>query len=323
MTSTLDEYEFKEYKLATIRNLIIEVEHTGKRIPVEEIDSTVAALELLNALAPKINIPIGTNGVLIRKVTRKMLLPNQSLGLAGIEDGETLIADFERTAGGGIAINSYRDIQIINAVLRHDLVASYHPYALYAIILYTAADKNLADFVRNNFHELHSLAGYRCVFYIIEKPDPKWLPIMREELTAKLGPHIERVWRILEKDQFLPVDSSSVYEIASRIGIKRAQIPCITFFSNLNSKELLVVPFDSLIDKNLAEANEQDFLQLFRDMFDRMDLVASKREDERVKEIKREIARMRTDRAISKIETIALPEAVKGLIGVIIKILIA
>jgi hypothetical protein len=37
--------------------------------------------------------------VLIRKLTRKQLLPNQSLGNAGIEDGETLLADFERTAG--------------------------------------------------------------------------------------------------------------------------------------------------------------------------------------------------------------------------------
>jgi hypothetical protein len=82
-----------------IRNLTIEVEHTGKRIPVEEIDEAVTSQEFLSALAGKINLPTGTRGVLIRRVTRKQLLPQQSLKQAGIEDGETLIADFERTAG--------------------------------------------------------------------------------------------------------------------------------------------------------------------------------------------------------------------------------
>lgn len=82
-----------------IRNLTIINESTGKRIPVEQVESDVTAEELLTALANKINLPAGTNGVLIRKLTRKQLLPHQSLESAGIEDGETLIADFERTAG--------------------------------------------------------------------------------------------------------------------------------------------------------------------------------------------------------------------------------
>ena len=88
--------------MANIRNLTIMVEHTGKRIPVEELESSVTAQELLDALASKINLPAGTNAVLVRKITRKQLLPNQALGDAGVEDGETLIADFERTAGKSI-----------------------------------------------------------------------------------------------------------------------------------------------------------------------------------------------------------------------------
>ncbi len=85
--------------MATIRNLTIMVEHTGKRIPVEEVDDTMTANELLTALANKVNLPAGTRGVLIRKMTRRQLLPDQSLQNAGVEDNETLIADFERTAG--------------------------------------------------------------------------------------------------------------------------------------------------------------------------------------------------------------------------------
>ena len=85
--------------MAKINNLTIMVEHTGKRIPVETLESSVTAQELLDALTSKINLPVGTNAVLIRKITRKQLLPHQALGDAGVEDDETLIADFERTAG--------------------------------------------------------------------------------------------------------------------------------------------------------------------------------------------------------------------------------
>jgi hypothetical protein len=85
--------------MAILTNLMIVVEHTGRRIPVNEIDSNVTATELLNALAGKINLPEGTRGVITRKKTYKQILPTQSLQSAGVESEETLIADFERTAG--------------------------------------------------------------------------------------------------------------------------------------------------------------------------------------------------------------------------------
>jgi len=85
--------------MASLRNLVVEVGETGKRIPIDEIDNTVNARELLVALAGKLSLPVGTNPVLIRKLTRKQLFPQQTLSDAGIESGETLLADFERTAG--------------------------------------------------------------------------------------------------------------------------------------------------------------------------------------------------------------------------------
>lgn len=85
--------------MAILRNLTIVVEHTGKRIPVNEIDGDVTATDLLNALAGKINLPEGTRGVITRKRTHKQILPTQSLQSAGVENDDTLIADFERTAG--------------------------------------------------------------------------------------------------------------------------------------------------------------------------------------------------------------------------------
>ena len=85
--------------MATIRDLIIVVETTGKKVPVNEVDGDVTAEELLSALEGKLNLPAGTKGQLIRRVNRKQILPNQTLESAGVQSNETLIADFVRTAG--------------------------------------------------------------------------------------------------------------------------------------------------------------------------------------------------------------------------------
>ncbi|RME60980.1 hypothetical protein D6779_01000 [Candidatus Parcubacteria bacterium] len=82
-----------------IRDITVIIEPTGKRVPIKEVGEAVTAEQLLRALADKINLPADTLGVLIRELTHKQFLPNQSLGDAGIEDGEKLIADFMRTAG--------------------------------------------------------------------------------------------------------------------------------------------------------------------------------------------------------------------------------
>lgn len=54
---------------------------------------------ILSAVAQKIKLPPGVVGTLIIKKTGKPIPPLMTLGEAGIEDNEVLIADFERTAG--------------------------------------------------------------------------------------------------------------------------------------------------------------------------------------------------------------------------------
>ncbi len=85
--------------MATLRDLTIVVEHTGKRIPVKEVDDQITAEELLIALGSKINLPEGTRGILTRKQTHKQVLPKQTLQAAGVTNEDILVADFERTAG--------------------------------------------------------------------------------------------------------------------------------------------------------------------------------------------------------------------------------
>ena len=85
--------------MAILRNLTIVVEHTGKRIPVNQVDDQMTAEELLKALAGKINLPEGTRGILTRKQTHKQILPQQTLQTAGVVSDDIITADFERTAG--------------------------------------------------------------------------------------------------------------------------------------------------------------------------------------------------------------------------------
>lgn len=85
--------------MAILTDLTIVVEHTGKRIPVNQVDDQMTAKELLAALAGKIDLPDGTRGILTRKYTHKQILPEQTLLAAGVTDKDILTADFERTAG--------------------------------------------------------------------------------------------------------------------------------------------------------------------------------------------------------------------------------
>jgi uncharacterized ubiquitin-like protein YukD len=91
--------------MGVIRNITIVVTNTGKRIGVEEIANSFTAVELIEAISNKINLPVGTRGIVIRILTRKQLLSGQTLKEAGIEDGETLEVDYDRTAGGYIDID--------------------------------------------------------------------------------------------------------------------------------------------------------------------------------------------------------------------------
>jgi hypothetical protein len=59
-------------------------------------------------------VPVQEQEVLIRKLTRRQLLPDQTLGHAGIQDGETLVVDIERRAGGCIRFYSNGNLKEID-----------------------------------------------------------------------------------------------------------------------------------------------------------------------------------------------------------------
>ena len=82
-----------------IRNLRIENSVSGKITPVPEVGSKVTASKLIEALKGKLDIPPGYSGKLTRARNNMELRPSQTLEDAGIEDGETLIADLDYVPG--------------------------------------------------------------------------------------------------------------------------------------------------------------------------------------------------------------------------------
>lgn len=85
--------------MATIRNLSIINQATNKVTPVQAIEGTVTAGELLSAYAQQIGLPDNTRGKLVRKVNQVELQSNQTLEAAGVGDNETLIAYIDMVPG--------------------------------------------------------------------------------------------------------------------------------------------------------------------------------------------------------------------------------
>lgn len=88
----------KELFSKKLRSIVIQSIITNKIVPIEEVCKSVTARELSDALESQIGMPTGTNMMFIRKSTRRRLHSlYESLGEAGIKDGEVLLADYEES----------------------------------------------------------------------------------------------------------------------------------------------------------------------------------------------------------------------------------
>ncbi len=76
-----------------IRDITLIIKGVNKQISLKEVDETTTGNDLLAHLANAMDSPTNLSSILIRKLTNRQLLPNQTLGNLGVEDGEVLIAD--------------------------------------------------------------------------------------------------------------------------------------------------------------------------------------------------------------------------------------
>lgn len=226
-------------------------------------DDVVERLKQNNFL---VEVDSGQVYVLQIKRTGSTIQPGQTLASAGVQEGDTIIAGTLTRGGGGIPIRSFREIQLIEGILNHnDLIESLDGCVLFAVILYTNEDKTIALYIREHVRELHSMSGNRCIFFVIEEPSSEWRIDVRKYLGALTDKYFDTIWKRLGADSFQPFDKSRAYEIAERFGVKPNQLPCIVFFSRLQSQESLIVELNQFLDT--TQGTEEEFAKLFRAVF--------------------------------------------------------
>jgi uncharacterized protein YegL len=76
-----------------IHDLVIVYEET--RLPIKQLPADKTAVQVLGAVANKLNLPSTATGTLYHKVTGKKFSPNETLLDAGIENGDVLEVRFE------------------------------------------------------------------------------------------------------------------------------------------------------------------------------------------------------------------------------------
>lgn len=229
---------------------------------------------LLPALITKMQLPVATYSLVVVE-SGKRIADDDTLASVGVRDGSIIGLVPDVSAGGGFFVSRYQDIQAILAYLiRAEVIVG----DIYAIFLYTSADNAIAEFIRTNFLELHRASGRSLFFFVLEQPKPEFLLAIRQELSNDLGPYsrnFRQVWRRLEDIQFEPVENmETIGFIRDKFNLNWSQLPCIIFFKDFDSKEILAVPFTRLLGCPTNTATDGDLLMMFRGLFDIVERVA-------------------------------------------------
>lgn len=220
---------------------------------------------------------------MVHKELGKKLSDDDTLASVGVREGDTirLVPDF--SAGGGFFVGNFHHIQAIHAYLSKSFPGlPGYSRALFAIFLYTSADKPLAEYIRANFLELHHWSGHRLFFFVFEQPKPEYMDAAQQELAQILGtrnPDYSQLKNRLSAIQYDPLTNpKAIREIIDTFKLNHSQLPCILFFSDFKGHEVLTVPFDRLLGGPIGAVPDDDFTTMFRSLFDAIDRVTEKYE---------------------------------------------
>ncbi len=129
--------------------------------------------------------------------------------------------------------------------------------AIYAFFLYSDEDTTIVHYVRKYFLEIDRMTGPDCRVFLVEKPPKNWL----EEAETR------EYWKEYNDKDFWegfrtvkPYKEGEAYSIAIKLGIPIDSLPCIVFFKDLNSYELLVY---KIINKSEPEQITRELRELF------------------------------------------------------------
>lgn len=249
----------------TAINITISYLPTGREVNVQ-LEDSITVNQLMGVLPHILNRRDYRGEWTVFMDGNPPLYGDISLQDSGVENGSVLKVVSSVRAGGGVFFREFRDIQFIEAIIRHsNVIQSLTGWILFSVFLYTTEDEKLALYLRDHVADLHKMSGNRCMFFAIEKPSNEWIQSARNYLGAFLGKQLDEVWEQLGPDSFRPFDKTEAYSIARNFNLLPRQLPCIIFFTNLESTTFLVVELGDYI--RLSSANTWEFSRFFRDLF--------------------------------------------------------
>lgn len=283
------------------------------------LPNSVPMNQLVPQLMSKLGITNSGSFTLQHKATGNLIAFTDTLETKNIINGDILRL-VQAPSAGGLPVRSYRDLQLVEAVLNNDhLINSADGSLWFGVILYTDEDENLVRFVRLYFRELLEMSGDNCLFFIIEKPDEKWIPDIKEKLGSLGGKYFDALWERLGTETFQPFDRVKSYEIARQFNVKPSLLPCVILFTELKTREALPIAINSFIKTKKADNDE--YTAFFRTLFSCVQSVSTKEKDalnELAKNITRE-RRKQMLKEVGSIEPTKLTTSLIEIIGTLIK----
>jgi hypothetical protein len=114
-------------------------------------------------------------------------------------------------------------------------------YEIYAFFLYTESDQTLAKYVREHYFEVEELTGRNCLVFFADKPQYWEDRLDKERYWEKIGISKE-LWKGFLNT--VPYRSEEIIRIADVFHVSVKNIPCIVFFPDLHSQEIVISQLD-------------------------------------------------------------------------------
>ena len=317
-----------------LRNITIFSKETGKKVLIEELDSSLTPREVTEKYADVLTFE-GVGGSFVRKLTRFEIQPENPIGDVDIQDGETFILLPPFLSGGGIAIRDYKDIHLLKYIIEKSRSSeplyyetTVRPPSLYAVILYTDQDKPLSSYIRENARELSIMSSFSendelyendLLFFVIEKPSDEWRVEIEKDLGALAGIYFDSVWERLEGNIYKPYDKTKSYEIARHFRVSPDQLPCVVFLTSLESYQIVVVEIEKFI--NNSNSDNKEYPKFFRMLFSKAQEAILSESDTILKKLSNLINSEKKKSLSTTINSAHLVELANSIIGIIANLL--
>lgn len=194
-------------------------------------------------------------------------------------------------------------IKDIKDVIDHwDVFEDAWSSRIFAFLLYTDEDRNLAAFIRENFKNLDELSGCTCLIFLIDEPCADW----KREAQAR------EYWNEFEFREYVwggflqsrPYDRSKAYRAADYLGVPPDAMPCLAFFKDIRDDQMAVYSFD-------PQASVDELSVVFRNIFTIVSKAAKKAEQQINGSSKDDAARKR-DLAWCEVASFVAMDKAKG-----------